>query len=174
MNAIKKSMLAAGLLAFSTAAASALPAVVSTDLNLRSGPGTVHQVIAVMQAGASVDTLGCGAGWCRIAYGGQVGYASQNYLDFGQQAVRPGFRAYGQAARHGSRAYTAYERPRVRARTYYRHPGYRDYPPDLHGVALHQAVGVLAATPFCVSASSTRCECTRPPSRSRFLRMFSG
>lgn len=114
MIPIKKTAFAAGLLALSTAAASAFPAVVSTDLNLRAGPSTGYQVIDVMPAGAPVEALNCGGGWCQIEYGGTVGYASQNYLDMAQaNYVRPGYRTY------------RYERPRTY--TYYERPGYRSY-----------------------------------------------
>ena len=34
-------------------------AVVTRDLNLRSGPGTRYAIIATMPAGAYVDLLGC-------------------------------------------------------------------------------------------------------------------
>ena len=40
--------------------------------------------------------------------------------------------------------------------------------PDLHGIALHKAIGVFAGTPFWVSAISTRCEWISPPSLSRW------
>src|SRR5579875_1508641 len=72
--------LAAGLLLVSAGAASASPGRTTTDLNLRSGPGTSYSVIDTMPAGAPVDIRGCSGSWCRVAYGGTVGYAAANLL----------------------------------------------------------------------------------------------
>jgi uncharacterized protein YraI len=58
-------------------------AVVENDLNLRSGPGTGYRVIDVMPAGAYARVLSCGGSWCRVAYGGTIGYASASYLGGG-------------------------------------------------------------------------------------------
>jgi uncharacterized protein YraI len=75
-----------GLLA---AAGIASAAVVRNDLNLRSGPGTGYRVIDVMPAGAYARVLGCGGSWCRVAYGGQIGYASASYLGGRAYAAAP-------------------------------------------------------------------------------------
>jgi uncharacterized protein YraI len=58
-------------------------AVVTGDLNLRSGPGTGYRVIGTMPAGSYVDVLGCSGAWCRVEFGGAVGYASASYLGGG-------------------------------------------------------------------------------------------
>ena len=60
---LKTLALAAGALMLSAGAASA--AVVTNDLNLRSGPGTNYQVVDTMPAGARVNVLSCTGGWCR-------------------------------------------------------------------------------------------------------------
>ena len=70
--------LAAGILLLSAGAASA--AVVTRDLNLRSGPGTRYAVIDTMPGGAHVDVLGCAGAWCRVDWRGRVGFASAHYL----------------------------------------------------------------------------------------------
>jgi len=70
--------LAAGALLLSAGAASA--AVVTHDLNLRSGRGIQYRVIGTMPAGARVAVLGCSSGWCRVNWHGTIGYASANYL----------------------------------------------------------------------------------------------
>jgi uncharacterized protein YraI len=46
----------------------ARPALVTTDLNLRRGPGTGYRVITAMPNGAIVDVHGCVRGyrWCRV------------------------------------------------------------------------------------------------------------
>jgi uncharacterized protein YraI len=71
-----------GLLLIAGASA-ANAAVVSGDLNLRSGPGTGYRVIDTMPAGSYVDVLGCSGSWCRVQFGGAVGYASASYLGGG-------------------------------------------------------------------------------------------
>lgn len=75
--------LAAGLLLVSASAALAAPALVTGDVNLRTGPGTNFGVITVLPGGATVNVLGCGGGWCRIAWRDGNGYASSSYLDLG-------------------------------------------------------------------------------------------
>ncbi|HWM81487.1 MAG TPA: SH3 domain-containing protein [Pseudolabrys sp.] len=84
----KSALLAGGLLLAGAGAANA--AIVQSDLNLRSGPGTAYRVISVMPAGADVDVLGCSGSWCRIAWGAAEGYASASYLAGGPAyAVAP-------------------------------------------------------------------------------------
>lgn len=78
---LKHFSLAAGLLLGTAGAAAAAPAVVTGDLNLRSGPGTGYAVIDTMPAGATVNVLGCGGSWCRVVWGGTRGFASRSYLD---------------------------------------------------------------------------------------------
>src|SRR5262245_41600583 len=79
----KRSATALAALMMSTGLAAAAPAVVRSDLNLRSGPGTEYPVVASMPAGAQVDVGGCTGSWCAVAYGGQQGYASGSYLAMG-------------------------------------------------------------------------------------------
>lgn len=82
MLRIFKTFTAAG--AFVVAGAGlASAAVVENDLNLRSGPGTGYRVIDVMPAGTYARVLSCGGSWCRVAYGGRIGYASASYLGGG-------------------------------------------------------------------------------------------
>lgn len=83
---LKSLSLAGGLLLLSAGAAAAAPAVVSDNLNLRSGPGTNYRVLSVLPAGSSVDVLGCGRSWCRVSSTDGTGYASSRYLDSGAQA----------------------------------------------------------------------------------------
>lgn len=76
-----------------TAAAFATPALVTTDLNLRTGPGTGYGRITAMPDGAIVDVTGCvrGYNWCRVNWAGYDGWASSNYLAFrsGRYVGRP-------------------------------------------------------------------------------------
>ena len=79
MNRIARLAGAAGLVLMSAGGASAIPAVVSTDLNVRAGEGVDYPVIVVMPEGRTVDVTGCGDGWCYVR--GYGGYASASYLD---------------------------------------------------------------------------------------------
>jgi len=76
-----------------TAAALATPALVTTDLNLRTGPGTGYARITAMPDGAIVDVSGCvrGYDWCRVNWAGYDGWASSHYLAFrtGEYVGRP-------------------------------------------------------------------------------------
>jgi uncharacterized protein YraI len=74
----KQFALAAGVVVLS--AGSAAAAVVTNDLNLRSGPSTRYGVVDTMPAGAQVSILSCTGSWCRVSWRGEVGYASRNYL----------------------------------------------------------------------------------------------
>ena len=87
---LKQLVLASGVLLLAAGAASA--AVVTDNLNLRSGPGIRHAVIDAMPAGASVRVHSCGASWCRVVWNGQEGYASRNYLARGGSAA---YESYG-------------------------------------------------------------------------------
>lgn len=79
---LKTLTLAAGVVLASAGIASA--AIVTNDLNLRSGPGTRYGVIDTMPAGAYVRVIGCGGSWCRVKWHGRVGYASASYLGGGR------------------------------------------------------------------------------------------
>ena len=87
---IKHLALAAGLFLASAGVASAAPALVTGDVNLRSGPGTHFGVLTVLPGGATVNVVGCASGWCRIAWRGGYGFASSGYLDFGGGPVYGG------------------------------------------------------------------------------------
>jgi len=80
---IRHLALAAGLLLASAGVASAAPASVTSDLNLRRGPGTNYGVITVLPAGATVNVLDCAGSWCEVAWRGGSGYASRSYLALG-------------------------------------------------------------------------------------------
>lgn len=95
----KATVSAIALLLASAGAASAFVATATTDLNVRSGPGTGHGVVDVLQAGQSVEVVGQAGGWYELSSGG---WASGNYLDAegGSAAyVEPGYGYdYGPAA----------------------------------------------------------------------------
>jgi uncharacterized protein YraI len=59
-------------------------ATVSEELNLRSGPGLGHRIIAVMPAGSSVTvTDGATEGWYPVQYNNLSGWAFGQYLAIG-------------------------------------------------------------------------------------------
>ena len=58
-------------------------AQVSTDLNLRAGPGTGYPVITTMPRGAQVHVHQCPTSWCQVSYGGTTGWASHRHLTSG-------------------------------------------------------------------------------------------
>lgn len=98
---LKQLVLASGVLLLSAGAASA--AVVTDNLNLRSGPGIRHAIIDAIPVGASVQVQSCGASWCRVVWNGQEGYASRNYL------ARGGSAAYESYAYQPASSYESYE-----------------------------------------------------------------
>ncbi len=60
------------------------PATTTTALNLRGGPGTGYPVLAVIPAGASVNTTGDPQdGFYPITFSGQAGWVAGAYLVFG-------------------------------------------------------------------------------------------
>jgi hypothetical protein len=66
-------------------------AVATTNLNVRSGPGTRYPVIGVLRSGQNVIITSCGGGWCSISHSGPNGWASERYLrrTFGGDVIRP-------------------------------------------------------------------------------------
>ena len=63
-------------------AASAAPARVTANVNLRAGPGTEYYPIVVLPAGAPVELYGClqGYTWCDVSFGRERGWVSSRYL----------------------------------------------------------------------------------------------
>lgn len=64
------------------ATASAAPAQVTANVNLRTGPGTQYYPILVLPAGAPVELYGClqGYSWCDVSYGRERGWISSRYI----------------------------------------------------------------------------------------------
>jgi hypothetical protein len=83
-------------LALPTTAGAQTIAQVTTDLNLRAGPGTNHGVITSMPRGAQVQVHQCPTSWCQVSYGGVTGWASHSYLAAGV-AMQPRTRTYAVA-----------------------------------------------------------------------------
>lgn len=70
-----------GLLMTSAAFAQTI-ATAYTDLNLRSGPGPMYNIVNVIPMNDAVAVEGCteGANWCKVTYGETQGWAAGNYL----------------------------------------------------------------------------------------------
>jgi uncharacterized protein YraI len=73
--------LAMGALLLSADATSA--AIVTDNLNVRSGPGMSYSVTGRMPAGSDIRVLTCGPSWCRVAWNGTAGYASREFISSG-------------------------------------------------------------------------------------------
>jgi uncharacterized protein YraI len=85
------------LAAFVVSGGVASAAVATNDLNIHAKPGLNSQVVGVIPAGQSVAVLGCEGGWCKVRYGGRIGFASQSYLRGearGAGVVMPGASVY--------------------------------------------------------------------------------
>jgi uncharacterized protein YraI len=64
------------------AASATVGATATTDLNMRSGPGTGYPVVGVIAAHAPVSITSCAAGsmWCMVEASGMQGWAYSAYL----------------------------------------------------------------------------------------------
>lgn len=89
-------MLAAIGLAVIAALPAAAPAAaqsqgwVTTNVNLRSGPGTAYPPVLVVPAGAPVAVFGCieGYSWCDVGYGEARGFVAGSLISYEYQSVR--------------------------------------------------------------------------------------
>jgi uncharacterized protein YraI len=72
-----------------TASASS-PGFVTTNLNVRAGPGTQFPAVAVFPAGSRVNVIGCtrGFGWCDVSARGIRGWVSGSFLEVAHQNRR--------------------------------------------------------------------------------------
>jgi len=71
-------------------AAYAAPGTITTNVNVRSGPGTNYAVVDVAQRGEQVDVQQCRGSWCYITKPGPDGWVSASYLSAGGRRVNPG------------------------------------------------------------------------------------
>jgi uncharacterized protein YraI len=65
---------AAALVVVSADLATAAPARVASNTNLREGPGTNFGVLGTVPGGNLVNIIRCSAGWCNVTWRGQPGY----------------------------------------------------------------------------------------------------
>lgn len=71
-------------------ASASSPGYVTTNLNVRAGPGTQFPAVAVFPPGARVTVIGCtsGFGWCDVSAQGIRGWVSGSYLEVAHQNRR--------------------------------------------------------------------------------------
>ncbi|MBV2142753.1 SH3 domain-containing protein [Falsochrobactrum sp. TDYN1] len=84
----KAAIVAVGV--FSAGAAQAANAIVTADLNIRTGPGTSYGRIGSIPNRAPVTVHSCATGysWCQVSYSGMSGWASSRYLAIREGSVR--------------------------------------------------------------------------------------
>ncbi len=93
MKSIFKSSIAAAVIVLGIASiAEARPVLVTSDLNVRTGPGTQHPSVGVIRGGSTAEVGRCFDGWCEIAWGNLRGFSSQAYLDGFGPAPAPVYR----------------------------------------------------------------------------------
>jgi SH3-like domain-containing protein len=73
---------AATALMLSGAAHAQTMVTASTDLNVRSGPGSHYPVVGMIDVNGQADVQGCqeGGNWCQVSYNGVEGWAYAQYL----------------------------------------------------------------------------------------------
>jgi uncharacterized protein YraI len=87
-KALKAALAGAALLA-SAGVAMAAPGFATTNVNVRSGPGTGYSAVDTLRRGERVDVAGCRGGWCFVEKAGPDGWVSVNYLNAARAANRP-------------------------------------------------------------------------------------
>jgi len=70
-------------------AAQAAPGTVTSNVNVRSGPGTNFAVVDQVRRGQTVDVQQCQGSWCYIAKPGPDGWVSATYLSAQGGPVNP-------------------------------------------------------------------------------------
>ena len=75
--------IAAAALLGSSIAALAAPAYATSNVNVRSGPGTGYGQVDVLRRGDSVDIDYCRGSWCFVNKSGPDGWVSASYLSRG-------------------------------------------------------------------------------------------
>ena len=81
--AARSAALSGALVALSAHYAAAAPALATTNVNLRQGPGTTYTVVLTIPGGSTVDVAGCSGEWCQVAWHGQNGYVIATSIDQG-------------------------------------------------------------------------------------------
>jgi len=83
MSFVRLAACIATLIALSAGCASADPALATSNVNVRQGPGTTYQIITTIPGGSNVEVNGCSGQWCQVTWQGRQGYAIATALDTG-------------------------------------------------------------------------------------------
>ncbi|MFD1251245.1 Bacterial SH3 domain protein [Devosia equisanguinis] len=70
-------------------AAQAAPGTVTSNVNVRSGPGTNYAVVSTLRRGQQVDVQQCQTSWCYVASRDATGWVSASFLAANGQQVNP-------------------------------------------------------------------------------------
>lgn len=70
-------------------AAQAAPGTVTSNVNVRSGPGTNFAVVDTARRGQQVDVQQCQGSWCYVNTRGAAGWVSAQYLSANGSPVNP-------------------------------------------------------------------------------------
>jgi uncharacterized protein YraI len=81
---------ATAVIVFLPAAAQAAPGTVTSNVNVRSGPGGSYAVVDTVRSGTNVDVQQCEGSWCYIAKPGPDGWVSAQYLSANGRPVNSG------------------------------------------------------------------------------------
>lgn len=123
MNLTRLAASAAVITILSVGCASAKPAKVSADVNLRKAPNTDSEILTLIPKGTKINVLRCAGGWCQVSWNGHEGFAIARNL--GMARARPprgpgGEYEYGPPGAYGPGPY-------------YGPPGYYGYGPYYRG-----------------------------------------
>jgi hypothetical protein len=69
-----------GATALDVAQVSSGAAIVTTNVNMREGPGTNFPVVSVLRSGEQVQVNNCRSNWCLVDFGRDRGWISQSFL----------------------------------------------------------------------------------------------
>lgn len=72
--------LACAMLLFTAASAGAAPATVTRAVRLHVEPLNNSATVMVLPTGSVVNVFDCANGWCRVAWGRNIGYMARRFL----------------------------------------------------------------------------------------------
>jgi uncharacterized protein YraI len=146
-------------------------AIANTDLNIRSGPGPEHPIIANMGANRRATVIGCveGSLWCQVSFRGIQGWAYSQYM-----TLNPGNNRQVVVTDPAPLAPGVVPTVDYRPTVTYRSPGYRDntvyggtaYGGPLINSDIDAARGAYAMAPSAVGPSVV---VTPPPAVSTYV-----
>jgi Bacterial SH3 domain len=80
----------AALIALSASYTQAAPALATSDVKLRQGPGTNYRIVGTLPGGSTVEVSGCRGRWCTIVWQGRRAYVTAASLAGGTAPGGPG------------------------------------------------------------------------------------